>query len=107
LKKLRRKEFALKLDSFFNKSQEGIGCPSAPLRMGPDGVVLELQGTIPNVAPVSIKYLSRVSSSVRKMTPAFAWKSIAVVVACVDIAAEPVRVRRLFSFHTKHRVKYT
>ncbi len=87
--------------------QEGTGCPSAPLRRGPDGVVLELQGTIINVAPVSNKYLSRVSSAVRKMSPAFAGKSVAVAVVCVDVAAEPVRVWRLFSFPSKYRVKYT
>ncbi len=84
-----------------------MGCPSAPLRRGPDEVVLELQGTILNVAPVSTKYLSRVSSSVRKMSPAFAGKSMAMEVACFDVAAEAVRVRRLFSFPTKYRVKYT
>ncbi len=70
-------------------------------------MVLELQGTILNVAPVSTKYLSRVSSSERKMSPAFAGKSMAVAVACVDVAAEPVRVWRFFSFPTKYRVKYT
>jgi hypothetical protein len=47
------------------------------------------------VAPVSTKYLS-VSSSVRKISPALAGKCIAMAVACVDIAAELVRVRRLF-----------
>ncbi len=41
------------------------------------------------------------------MSPAFAGKSMAVAVACVDIAAELVRVRRLVSFLTKYRVKYT
>jgi hypothetical protein len=66
-----------------------------------------LQGTILNVAPVSTKYRSCVSSSVRKMSLAFAGKSMAVAVVCVDVAAEPVRVRRLFSFPTKYRVKYT
>jgi hypothetical protein len=29
-------KFALELHSFFMKPQEGIGCPSAPLRRGPD-----------------------------------------------------------------------
>ncbi len=87
--------------------QEGIGCPSASLRRGPDGVVLELQVTILNVPPVSTKYLSQVSSLVRKMSPAFARKRMAVAVACVDVAVEPVGVRRLFSFPTKYRVKYT
>jgi hypothetical protein len=79
--------------------QEGMGCPSVPLRRGPNGVVLELKGTILSVAPVPTKYeyLSRVNSSVRKMSPAFAKKSM----------AEPGRVRRLFSFPAKYRVKYT
>jgi hypothetical protein len=35
---------------FFNKSLRGIGCPSAPSSRGPDGVVLEVQGIILNVA---------------------------------------------------------
>jgi hypothetical protein len=38
---------------------------------------------------------------------AFSRKCMAVAVTCVDVAAEPVRVRRLFSFPAKHRVKYT
>ncbi len=32
---------------------------------------------------------------------------MAMAVACFDVAAEPVRVLRLFSFPTKYRVKYT
>jgi hypothetical protein len=32
---------------------------------------------------------------------------MAVEVVCVDIAAEPVKVQQLFSFPTKHKVKYT
>ncbi len=72
-------------------------------------MVLELQGTkkILSVDPVSTKYLSRVSSSVRKMILAFAGKSMAVAVAYVDVAAKPVKVRRFFSFLAKYRVKYT
>jgi hypothetical protein len=98
----------MELDSFFlTNPQEGIGCPSAPLSRGPDRVALEVQGTTLNVAPVSTKYLSWVNLSVRKMSPAFAEKCMAVAVACVDVAAKPVRVRRLFSFLTKHRVKCT
>ncbi len=31
-------KLALKLHSFIMKPQEGIGCPSAPLRRGPDGL---------------------------------------------------------------------
>jgi hypothetical protein len=52
------------------KPQEGIGCPSAPLRRGPDGLEFWLQGTMLKVAPVSTKYLSMVSLSVRKISPA-------------------------------------
>ncbi len=50
------------------KPLEGIGCPSVPLRRGPDGLEFWLQGTILKVAPVSTKYLSLVSLSVRKQT---------------------------------------
>jgi hypothetical protein len=41
------------------------------------------QGTMLSVAPVSSKYLSFVSLSVKKMRPALAGKCIAVAVACV------------------------
>jgi hypothetical protein len=34
-----------------------MGCPSAPLRRGPDGLEFWLQGTMLKVAPVSTKYL--------------------------------------------------
>jgi hypothetical protein len=63
------------------KPQEGIGCPSAPLRRGPDGLEFLLQGTMLNVAPVSIKYLSFDNSSVKKIRPALAGKCIAMAVA--------------------------
>ncbi len=46
---------------------------SAPYRREPDGLALDVQGTILNVAPVSTEYLSLVISSVRKST-AFAGK---------------------------------
>jgi hypothetical protein len=36
---------------FETKLQEGTGWPSAPLRRGPDGQALDVQGTILNVAP--------------------------------------------------------
>jgi hypothetical protein len=71
------------------KPYEGIGCPSAPLRRGADGLAFWLQGTMLSVAPVSTKYLSFVNLSVRKINPAFAGKCIAVAVACVRMAAEP------------------
>jgi hypothetical protein len=89
------------------KPQEGIGCPSAPLRRGPDRLEFWLQGTMLKVAPVSTKYLSFVSSSIRKMSPALAGKCIAVAVACAGLAAEPKMVRRQTSFPTKHRVEHT
>jgi hypothetical protein len=54
-------------------------------------VVLELQGTILSVALVSTKYLSQVSSFVKKMSLPFAGKGMAVAVACVDVAAERVK----------------
>jgi hypothetical protein len=66
-----------------------MGCPSAPLRRGPDGLEFWLQGTILKVAPVSTKYLSLVNLSVKKIQPGFAGKCIAVAVACVGKAAEP------------------
>jgi hypothetical protein len=89
LQKTGCEKFALELHSFFNQTQEGIGCPSAPLRKGPDGLEFWLQGTMLIIAPVSTKYLSFVNSSVRKISPALAGKCIAVAVACVGMAAEP------------------
>jgi hypothetical protein len=87
--------------------QEGIGCPSAPLRRGPDGLEFWLQGTMLKVAPVSTKYMLFVNLTVMKISPALAGKCIAVAVACVELAAEPKVVRRRVSFPTKHRVKRT
>jgi hypothetical protein len=89
------------------KPQEGIGCPSAPLRRGPDGLEFWLQGTMLMVAPVSTKYHSLVGSSVRKISPALPGKCIAVAVACAGLAAEPKVVWRQTSFLTKHRVEHT
>ncbi len=89
------------------KPQEGIGCPSAPLRRGLDGLEFWLPGTMLKVAPVSTKYLSFVSSSVRKMSTALAGKCIIVAVACAGLATEPKMVRRQTSFPTKHRVEHT
>jgi hypothetical protein len=40
---------------FLIKPQEGISWPSAPLRRGPDGLEIWLQGTMLKVAPVSTK----------------------------------------------------
>ncbi len=83
----------------------GIGWLSAPLSRGPDGLALDVQGTILYVAPVSTNYLSFVNSSVIKMRPVFAEKYMAVTVACVDSAAELVRVRQRFSFLNTSRGK--
>ncbi len=92
---------------YLMKPQEGIGCPSAPLRRGPDGLAFWLQGTMLSVAPVSTKYLSFVNLSVRKINPALAGKGIAVAVACVGLAAKLKVARRQASFLTKHRVEPT
>jgi hypothetical protein len=56
-----------------------------------------------NVAPVSTKYLSFVNSSVKKINPALAGKCMAVVVACVGLAAEPKVVQWQARFPTKYR----
>ncbi len=89
------------------KPQERMGWPSAPFRMGPDGLEFWLQGTMLKVALVSTKYLSLVNSSVKKIKPVFAGKCIAVAVACVVKAAEPKDVWRQASFPTKNRAKCT
>ncbi len=90
-KKLDVKSLPWNCTVFLMKPQEGIGCPSAPLRRGRDGLEFWLQGTILKVAPVSIKYLSFVNSSIRKINLALARKCIAVAVACMGMAAEPRR----------------
>jgi hypothetical protein len=59
------------------------------------------------VAPVSTKYLSLVSSSVRKISPALAGKCLAIAVACDGVAAGLGRVLQQLSFLTKHRAKHT
>jgi hypothetical protein len=87
--------------------QEGMGCPSAPLRRGPDGLEVEVQGIMLKVAPVSTKNLSLVNSSVSKISPALAGKCIAVAVACAGMAAEPEKIQRHFSFPKKYKVQYT
>jgi hypothetical protein len=89
------------------KPREGIGCPSAPLGRGPDGLEFEVQGIMLKVAPVSTKNLSLVNSSVRKISPALAGKCIAMAVACARMAAEPEQLWRHFSFPSKYRVQYT
>jgi hypothetical protein len=92
---------------FGHKSPTGDWFSVCPLEQGAKWSGFGRAGTMLNVAPVSTKYLSRVNSSVKKMSPAFAGKCMALAVACAGVAAELVRVRRLFSFPTKHRVKYT
>jgi hypothetical protein len=82
-RKLNVKSLPWNCTVFLMKPQEGIGCPSAPLRRGPDGLEFLVQGTMLNVAPVSTKYLSFVNLSVKKIRPALAGKCIAVAVACV------------------------
>ncbi len=77
------------------------------MRRGPDGLEFAVQGTILKVAPVSTKYLSLVTSSVKKISPAFAGKCIAVAVACARMATETEWVRWQFNFQTKYRVRYT
>jgi hypothetical protein len=53
------------------------------LRRGPDGPEFWLQGTMLRVVPVSTKYLSFVTSTVKKINPAFAGKCMAMAVAFV------------------------
>jgi hypothetical protein len=89
------------------KPQEGIGCPSAPLRRGPDGLGFLLQGTMLNVAAVSTKYLSFVNSSVKKIRPALAGKCIAVAVACVSGCRTESGSAANYSFPNKHRAECT
>ncbi len=106
-KKLNVKNLPRNYTVFLMNPQERIGCPSAPFRRGPDGLEFWLQGTMLKVAPVSTKYLSLVSLSVIKISPALAKKCIAVAVACVGLAAEPKVVRQQASFLTKHWVEHT
>jgi hypothetical protein len=106
-KKLDVKSLPWNCTVFLMKPQEGMVCPSAPLSRGPDGLKFWLQGTMLKVAPVSTKYLSFVSSSVRKMSPALAGKCIALAVACAGLAAEPKMVWGQNSFPTKRRVEHT
>jgi hypothetical protein len=47
------KSFLWNCTVFLIKPQEGMGCPSAPLRRGPDGLEFWLQGTLLKVAPES------------------------------------------------------
>jgi hypothetical protein len=84
-----------------------MGCPSAPLRRGPDGLEFWLQGTMLKVAPVSNKYLSLVNSSVKKIKPACAGKCIAVAVACMGKAAKTKGGSAAFSFLTKNKAVRT
>jgi hypothetical protein len=102
LQKSGSKKLALKLYSFFNESSRGDRMSICPFEKGTRWLEFRLQGTMLKVAPVSIKYLSLVSSSERKINPALAGKCMAMAVACVEMAAEPKRVWWQFSFLTKH-----
>jgi hypothetical protein len=104
LQKTGCEKFAVKLHSFLDEAPRGVLLPICPLRRGPDGLEFWLQGTMLKVAPVSTKYLSLVSSSVRQISPALAGKCIAVAVACVGLATEPKVVQRQNNFSTKHMV---
>ncbi len=87
-----------------------IGCLSGPLRKGPDGQEIAVQGTLLKVALVSTKYLSLANSSVSsviKISLAFAGKCIAVAVSSAGMAAEQERVQLQFSFLTNYRVRHT
>jgi hypothetical protein len=76
----------------------GIGNPFAPLRIGPDGLVPERCGMMLNVAPVSTKKLSLVSSSFKNIKPAFVRNDIAVA-GHMDLAGHRAgKARRLFQF---------
>ncbi len=87
LQKTGCEKFAVKFHSFLDEPPRGVLLPICPLQRGPDGLEFRLQGTMLKVAPVSTKYLSLVSSSMRKISPALAGKCIAVTVACVGSAA--------------------
>jgi hypothetical protein len=106
-KKLDVKSLPWNCTVFLMKPQEGIGCPSDPLRRGPDGLEFWLQGTMLKVAPVSTKYLSFVNSPIRKINPALAVKCIAMAVAYVGMAAEPEVARRLISFPTEEHPSFS
>jgi hypothetical protein len=93
--------------SFLDKTPRGDGLALCPFKKGQVGLEFWLQGTMLKVAPVSTKYLSLVSSSVKNIKPAFAGKCKAVTVACVEKAAEPKGVRRQISFPTKNRAECT
>jgi hypothetical protein len=108
LQKTGCEKFALELHSFFNETPRGDRLPICPFELGTRWTLeFWLQGTMLKVAPVSTKYLSLVSSSVKKMSPALAGKCITVAVACAGLATEPKMVRQQTSFPTKHRVKHT
>jgi hypothetical protein len=88
-------------------TQEVVGCLSGPLRKGPDGQEIAVQGTLLKVVLVSTKYLSLVNSSVIKISLAFAGKCIAMAVVSAGMAAEQERVQLQFSFLTNYRVRHT
>ncbi len=75
------------------------------MRMEPDGLFLELSGIMLNVALVSTKYMSLVSTSVRKIKPELVGKCTAVAMASVGIeAVKPSGARRHLSYTNNYKV---
>ncbi len=123
LQKTGRQNLAWNWTAFMMKPQQGMGKPFSPLRRGPNGLLLALSGTMLNVASlstkylslvissvgsVSTKYLSLVISSVRNIRPELGGKCMAVIVACVDVAApEPKEAQRRFSFFNRWKGPHT
>ncbi len=117
LQKTGRQNLAWNWMAFMMKPQQGMGKPFAPLRRGPNGLLMAMWGTMLNVASVSTKYLSLVISSVgsvstkysalvissvRNIRPELGGKCMAVIVACVDVAAtEPKGAQQHFSFFSR------
>ena len=86
--------------------QVGIGNPFAPLRIGLDGLVLELCGTMLKVVPVLTKKLSFVNSSFKKIKPVFIGNDIALATWTL-LSAELWWLGRLFSFQLGCKVAHT
>jgi hypothetical protein len=107
LQKTGSEYFALELNSFGDETPSGDWFFICSLERGPDGLLLEEQGIMLNVAPVSTKNLSFVNSSMRKIKPASAGKCMSVAVTCAGIVAKPVNALWLFSFPTSCKVLHT
>lgn len=89
--------------TFEMKPQEGVSRPLAPLRRGPDSLLLDLQGTMLNVALVSTKYLSLVDSLVRKVNQASVGKCMVVAMVCAAVVAKLTGAQWLASFPTRSK----